>query len=77
MPEPIFLKLGMCIMAPEPISTAYFMNLSHQYMYPVIVARQGLGKNVTAATNTSATVEKLFEALFSMRSVSYDKIVGD
>jgi hypothetical protein len=26
MPEPIFMKLGMYIMAPEPISTAYFIN---------------------------------------------------
>jgi hypothetical protein len=26
MPEPIFMKLGMYIMAPEPIATAYFIN---------------------------------------------------
>jgi hypothetical protein len=35
-------------MEPEPISTAYFINPSHQpvclYVYPPIVARQGLGK---------------------------------
>jgi hypothetical protein len=30
MPEPIFMKLGMYITAPEPISTAYFINPSHQ-----------------------------------------------
>jgi hypothetical protein len=30
MPEPIFMKLGMYIMAPEPISTVYFINPSHQ-----------------------------------------------
>jgi hypothetical protein len=29
MPEPVFMKLGMYIMAPESISTAYFMNPSH------------------------------------------------
>jgi hypothetical protein len=29
MPEPIFIKLNMYIMAPEPISTAYFINPSH------------------------------------------------
>jgi hypothetical protein len=56
MGEPIFTKRGMHIMAPEPISTAYFINPSHQsvclYVYPLIVARQRLGKNVTAATNT-------------------------
>jgi hypothetical protein len=38
MPEPIFMKLGMYIMAPEPISSAYFINPSHQsvclYVYP-------------------------------------------
>jgi hypothetical protein len=49
MPEPIFIKFGMCIMAPEPISMAYFINPSHQsvclYLYPSIVARQQLGKN--------------------------------
>jgi hypothetical protein len=36
--------------APEPISTAYFINPSHQsaclYAYPPIVARQRLGKSV-------------------------------
>jgi hypothetical protein len=30
MPEPIFIKLGLYIMAPEPMSTAYFINPSHQ-----------------------------------------------
>jgi hypothetical protein len=38
LPEPVFMKLGMCIMLTEPISTAYFRNPSHQsvclYMYP-------------------------------------------
>jgi hypothetical protein len=80
MPEPIFMKLGMFIMAPEPISTAYFINPSHQsvclYVYPVIVARQRLGKKVTAATNTHTTIEGLFEATFSMRSMSYQRKIG-
>jgi hypothetical protein len=44
------------IMAPEPISTEYFINPSHQsvclYVYLPIVARQRLGRHVTAATNT-------------------------
>jgi hypothetical protein len=56
MAEPIFMKLGMYIMAPEPISTAYFVNTSRLsvclYVYPSFVARQRLGKNVPAATNT-------------------------
>jgi hypothetical protein len=51
MPEPMFIKLGMCIMAPEPISMAYFINPSHQsvclHMYPLISAKQRLGENVT------------------------------
>jgi hypothetical protein len=38
MPEPILIKLGMYIMAPEPISKAYFINPSHHsvclYVYP-------------------------------------------
>jgi hypothetical protein len=42
------MKLGMYIMAPEPFSTAYFMNPSHQsaclYVHPPVVARQRFGK---------------------------------
>jgi hypothetical protein len=49
----------MYIMTPEPISTACFLNPSHQsvclYSYPPIVARQRLAKDVTAATATHAT----------------------
>jgi hypothetical protein len=62
MPEPIFMKLGMYIMTPEPISMAYFINPSHQsvclYVYPLIVAMQQLSKNVTTATNTHATIKE-------------------
>jgi hypothetical protein len=70
MAEPIFMKIYVYIMTSEPISTAYFINPSHQsaclYVYPPIVtkqrlcknpsivARQRLGKNVTVATNTYA-----------------------
>jgi hypothetical protein len=50
------MKLGMYIMATEPISTMYFINPSHQSVgfpvYPPIVTRQWLGKHVPAATNT-------------------------
>jgi hypothetical protein len=56
MPETIFMKLGMYIMAPEPISGAYFINPYHQSVCQIcispIVARQRLGKHVPAATNT-------------------------
>jgi hypothetical protein len=43
MPEPIFKKLGMYIMTPEPTSAVYFINHSHQsvclYVYPLTGAR--------------------------------------
>jgi hypothetical protein len=76
------MKFGVYIVAPEPITTAYFINPSHQsvclYVYPLnVVARQRLGKNVTAATNTHATIEELLDASFSMRSVSYGRKVVD
>jgi hypothetical protein len=32
MPEPIFMKFGTHIMAPDPIKSAYLINLSHQSM---------------------------------------------
>jgi hypothetical protein len=74
------MKVGMYIMAREPISTAYLINPSNQSvclnMYPAIVARQWLGKNVTAATNTHATIEELLVASFSMWAVSYRGKVG-
>jgi hypothetical protein len=67
MPEPILMKLGTYIIASEPLSTAY----------PPIVARQRLGKNVTVAKNTHATIEELLNASFSVGSVSYQREVGD
>jgi hypothetical protein len=39
-------------------------------VYPPIVARQRLGRNVTAVTNTHATIEELLDASFSMWPVS-------
>jgi hypothetical protein len=38
---------------------------------PLIVDRQRLGRNVTAVTNTHATIEELLDASFSMWPVSY------
>jgi hypothetical protein len=38
---------------------------------PPIVARQLLGRNVTAVTNTQAIIEELLNASFSMWPVSY------
>jgi hypothetical protein len=40
-------------------------------IYPPIIARQWLRRNVTAVTNTHATVDELLDALFSMWLVSY------
>jgi hypothetical protein len=49
------------IMAPEPMSTTYCIDPSHQslclYVYPPVVVRQRLSENVTAATNTHAAIE--------------------
>jgi hypothetical protein len=45
-----FMKLGMYIMTPEHISTAYFINRSHRS-----IARQRLGKHVPVAANTRSS----------------------
>jgi hypothetical protein len=59
----------------------YFINPSHQsvclYLYPPVIARQWLGKNVTTAMNTHTAIEELLDASFSMQSLSYQKKVGD
>jgi hypothetical protein len=51
--KPIFTKVYMYIVVPEPISTAYFINPFHHSVwlnvYPSIFARQRLRNNVTAA----------------------------
>jgi uncharacterized protein (DUF486 family) len=81
MPEPVFMKLGMYIMAPELFSTAYFINLSHWpvclYVYTIIVDRQRLGNKVSATTNTHATIEELLDTSFYTLSVSYKRKVAD
>jgi hypothetical protein len=54
MPEPIVMKLGMYIIALEFISTADFINPTHQsvclYVYLRITARQRLCKDIPATT---------------------------
>jgi hypothetical protein len=42
-----------------------------------MVARQRLAKNVTASTNSHATIEELLDASFHMHSVMYQRKVGD
>jgi hypothetical protein len=76
MPEPVFIKSSMYIMEPEPISTVYFINPSHQSLslYEHVV-RQQLSVNVNTATNTHTTIE-LLVAPFTMGSASYQRKVG-
>jgi hypothetical protein len=71
IPEPVFMKVDMYIMTPEPISTAYFINPLRQcvYLYPPVIAKQRLLKKVTAMS-THARIE-LLDVSFSMRSVLY------
>jgi hypothetical protein len=75
------MKLGMYVMELEPISAEYFINPSPQsvclYVYPSVVTKQRLGKNVTAATNTQTTIEELLDPSFWIRSVSYQRKGGD
>jgi hypothetical protein len=67
MPEPTFMKLGMYIHD----TWAYLNRILNDslpsvcasvYIYPHIVARQQLCKNVTGATNTHAIIEELLDA---------------
>jgi hypothetical protein len=54
MPATIFMKLGMYIIAPEPISTVYLKNSSHQsvclYVYQLSLLGNG---SVNVAGNGS------------------------
>jgi hypothetical protein len=81
-----FMKLVLYIMAPEPISMAYVINSFNKsvclYVYPIIVAKQRLGKNpttvtrqrlgktITVAMNTHAMIEELLGLSFSVRSMT-------
>jgi hypothetical protein len=58
MAKSTFMKVGMHIIALEPISTAYFIK---QFQETVrVYIRQRVGKNITAATTTQETIEELF-----------------
>jgi hypothetical protein len=80
MPETIFVKLGMYIMAPEPIWTAFFINPSHQsvclYVYPLSLLGDGSVRTLPRQ-RTQAAIEELLDMSFSMRSVSYQRTLGD
>jgi hypothetical protein len=51
IPEPIFMNLGAYNLTPMPISTPAHQSVC-LYVYPPLVARQRLGKDVWASTNT-------------------------
>jgi hypothetical protein len=70
------MKLGMYIMAPKRILTAYVINPFHQSVYTYIVDWQQLGGIVTAAMNTHATTEELLDASLSVRNLSCQRKVG-
>jgi hypothetical protein len=62
------------------LNGVFHISLPSVFVYvfpPSIVSSQWLGKNFTTATNTHAALEKLLDASFSMRSVSYRRNVGD
>jgi hypothetical protein len=77
MPEPIFMKLGICIMATELVSTAYFINSSTSVCVSLGVSLISLQGNGSAESltwpRTHATIEELLKASFSLRSMSYQK----
>jgi hypothetical protein len=74
------MKLGMYIMATEPISAAYFINPSHQAVCLCMCPRLSLLRKGSADRllwqRIHATRKELFET-FSMRPVSYQRKVGD
>jgi hypothetical protein len=87
--HPLFLKnknkKGLCDLYAVCVSRypahkrlnawpSLYENCAWLHLY---VARQRLGKNVTAATNTHTTIEELLDVSFSMRPVSYQREAGD
>jgi hypothetical protein len=63
MPEPVFMKPGMYIMATEPISTAHFINPSHQSFVYFRLSLLGKGSVKTIPRQRiHATTEELLNA---------------
>jgi hypothetical protein len=65
LPELIFIKFGLYIMAPEPISAAYFINPSHRsvYLYVSLLSLQGNGSaNTFLRQRIIVTIEELLDA---------------
>jgi hypothetical protein len=80
MPEPLFTKLGIYIMANEPISVAYLIYPSHPpvclYVYPLSLIGNG-SADTLSGQRIHAAVEEFLKDSFSIRSVSYQRKVGD
>jgi hypothetical protein len=81
MPEPIFMKLGMYIIAPEPHLNGVIHKSLLLVCVPIcvspIVATQRLAKNVTVATNTHATLEEFLDSVVLYAISIVSRKVGD
>jgi hypothetical protein len=79
MPEAIFMKICMYTMAPEPVSTAYFMNPSHQSVCLYVYLRVSLLGNDSVDEfpwqRLQAIIEEPSDVSFSIRSLSYQRKV--
>jgi hypothetical protein len=74
MPEAVFKKLCVYIMAHEPITMAYYIKTSYQSVSMCILLsllRNGL-VSTSPRQRIHATIEELLEASFPIRSVSYE-----
>jgi hypothetical protein len=69
------------LLMPEPISTAFFINPSHQpgclYVYPLLLLGNGSVKTLPQQWIYIKTIDVLFEASFSIRSVLYERKLSD
>jgi hypothetical protein len=79
MSKPIFLKFGMYIMAPEPISVTYFINPSHQsvclYVYPPLWLLGNGSVDTFPWQQIHVTIEELLEASSPIWSTLYQRRV--
>jgi hypothetical protein len=64
------MNLGMYIMTPEPISTAFFVKPHPTKGVLPSVGRQLLGEDFTAAANSHAAIEELVDMSVSTISTS-------
>jgi hypothetical protein len=80
MPEPVFMKLSMYIMAAEPILTAYFIDPFHQsvclYVYPRLLLLGSGSVDTFPWQRIHTPIEELLEASFYLRCVWYQRNVG-